>query len=140
MLEEALDQFEGAIMFISHDRYFIKKLASKIWAIEAGQIEIYAGDYDYYQAELNKKRERFDAFVDEKPNIKQKSVSENKSKKPSQKSADYEAIILEYEEEKSLLELSMADFSDDYEKLMEIQKEIDQVSNAIENLYTAWLE
>lgn len=137
MLEEALDQFEGAIMFISHDRYFIKKIARKIWAIEAGQIQIYDGDYDYYQAELIKKRSIVDKPLVE---YKEKSAKQVKSKKSFQEVIDYEAIILEYEEKKSSLELSLLDFSDDYEKLMKIQEEIDVLKDKIEKLYITWLE
>ena len=140
MLEEALDQFEGALMFISHDRYFIKKIARKIWAIEAGQIHIYDGDYDYYQAELDKRRAKLNEPVVEKKEGKDNSIREVKSKKTFQNPIDYEALILDYEEKKLSLEISMADFSDDYEKLMKIQEEIDLLKDEIEKLYITWLE
>ncbi len=49
ILEEMLSEFKGTILFISHDRYFIKKIASRIGEIEDKQITYYEGDYDYFK-------------------------------------------------------------------------------------------
>jgi len=54
MLEEALKEYKGTILFISHDRYFINKLANKILYIENKEIKEYIGNYDYYQEVKNK--------------------------------------------------------------------------------------
>jgi len=48
ILEEALDQFEGTMLFISHDRYFINRIATKVAEVREGRLAEYAGDYDYY--------------------------------------------------------------------------------------------
>jgi ATPase subunit of ABC transporter with duplicated ATPase domains len=48
IFEEALLQFEGAILFVSHDRYFIEKIATKIIALDKGRLLEYPGDYSYY--------------------------------------------------------------------------------------------
>ena len=48
ILEEALDQFDGTMLFISHDRYFINRIATKIVEVREGRLWEYAGDYDYY--------------------------------------------------------------------------------------------
>jgi ATP-binding cassette subfamily F protein 3 len=48
VLEEALDQFEGSMLFISHDRYFINRIANKVVEVKDGRLWEYAGDYDYY--------------------------------------------------------------------------------------------
>ena len=56
-LEEALEEFQGTILAISHDRYFINKLAEKVWALENGQLTTYLGDFEYYK----EKRAEFDA-------------------------------------------------------------------------------
>ena len=47
VLEDALNEYKGTILFISHDRYFINKIASKIFMIENQNIKIYNGNYDY---------------------------------------------------------------------------------------------
>jgi len=48
IFEEALLQFEGAILFVSHDRYFIEKIATKILALDGGKLVEYPGDFEYY--------------------------------------------------------------------------------------------
>ncbi|SKC77464.1 ribosomal protection-like ABC-F family protein [Maledivibacter halophilus] len=55
-IEEALEDFQGSIIFVSHDRYFIKKIANRIIEIENKKIKFYDGDYCYY---LSKKQEEF---------------------------------------------------------------------------------
>jgi ATP-binding cassette subfamily F protein 3 len=54
ILEEALEQFDGTMLFISHDRYFINRIATKVVEVRDGRLAEYAGDYDYY---LEKKEE-----------------------------------------------------------------------------------
>jgi ATP-binding cassette subfamily F protein 3 len=48
-LEEVLSDFEGTLLFVSHDRYFIDRLATKVWAIEEGMLSAYAGNYTEYR-------------------------------------------------------------------------------------------
>ena len=48
VLEEALDQFDGTMLFISHDRYFINRIANKVLEVRDGRLWEYVGDYDYY--------------------------------------------------------------------------------------------
>lgn len=48
-LEKALQKYEGSILFISHDRYFVNKLATKLWIIEDGELMISYGNYDDYK-------------------------------------------------------------------------------------------
>jgi ATP-binding cassette subfamily F protein 3 len=54
ILEEALEQFEGTMLFISHDRYFINRIATKVVEVRDSRLWEFAGDYDYY---LDKKGE-----------------------------------------------------------------------------------
>jgi ATP-binding cassette subfamily F protein 3 len=48
LLEKVLRDFDGTILFVSHDRYFIDALATHVWGIEAGQVRVYAGNYSAY--------------------------------------------------------------------------------------------
>ncbi len=52
VLEEALDQFSGTMVFISHDRYFINRLATKVVEVREGRLREFPGNYDYYQEKL----------------------------------------------------------------------------------------
>jgi ATPase subunit of ABC transporter with duplicated ATPase domains len=53
ILENALNDYNGTVLFISHDRYFINKVADKIVAIEDTKLAEYHGDYDYYKNIVN---------------------------------------------------------------------------------------
>ncbi|UHA75527.1 ribosomal protection-like ABC-F family protein [Paenibacillus sp. 481] len=48
-LEEALEEYTGTMLAVSHDRYFINRLAHKIWALEQGKLNSYGGDFEYYK-------------------------------------------------------------------------------------------
>ena len=56
-LEEMLSGFQGSILFVSHDRYFIDKIATRIWAVEDGGIGQYLGNYSEYQRALGRRGE-----------------------------------------------------------------------------------
>ncbi|SDW89605.1 ATPase components of ABC transporters with duplicated ATPase domains [Paenibacillus sp. PDC88] len=55
-LEEALEDYQGTVLAISHDRYFINRLAGKVWELHEGALDVYLGNYDYY-AEKRKEKE-----------------------------------------------------------------------------------
>ena len=55
VLEEALSNFAGTLIFVSHDRYFINKFADKIFEFSSGKVTTYHGNYDYYKSHKNKK-------------------------------------------------------------------------------------
>ncbi|UQZ35358.1 ABC transporter ATP-binding protein [Paenibacillus sp. PK3_47] len=48
-LEEALEEFPGTVLAVSHDRYFINRCFGKVWAIEGGQFSAFSGNYEYYK-------------------------------------------------------------------------------------------
>ena len=56
VLEEALSNFAGTLIFVSHDRYFINKFADKIFEFSSGKVTTYHGNYDYYKSQKNKKQ------------------------------------------------------------------------------------
>ena len=49
-IEEAVEEYEGNLLFVSHDRYFIDRFASRIWLLENGQITDFCGTYQEFQA------------------------------------------------------------------------------------------
>ena len=74
VLAESLDNYEGSLLFVSHDRTFISRVANKIWWIENGQLREYPGTYDEYN-EWIATRPAAPVVVEEKP----KAVVESKS-------------------------------------------------------------
>lgn len=66
-LEQALINFTGTILFVSHDRFFIEKVATKVAEVDGGQLITYAGPYAYYKEEKEKLSGQMNAKSEEKP-------------------------------------------------------------------------
>ena len=132
MLETALEAFKGTLLFISHDRYFINKLATKVWTIENKGIETFKGTYLEC---LESKNETL--VIDEKPKVvKEKKVTAEKKEKV----IDYEALIQAIEEKISLMDEEMANASEDYQQLVALQEEKDDLLKERDDLYDVWLD
>ncbi len=77
MLEEALQHYDGTVVIVSHDRYFISQAATKIVEIRDGELIVYRGDYHYY----------LDKIAEEKEKARQKAEAEQKAVKKAEKQA-----------------------------------------------------
>jgi len=58
ILEEAFQNFDGSLIVVSHDRYFISQVATKIVEVRDGELRLYRGDYHYYLEKVAEERER----------------------------------------------------------------------------------
>ena len=79
-LEEMLVEFDGTILFVSHDRYFIDRIATRIWAIEEGDVKIYLGNYTDYQRALGHRPEAAKAREAEKADKAEKAKDAEKAR------------------------------------------------------------
>jgi ATP-binding cassette subfamily F protein 3 len=149
VLEETLANYEGTMLFVSHDRYFIHKLADKIITLKQGQIKLYDGDYTYYQEEYKKEKERLPVkptAVSSQNSKKDKSALilsqpiEQTGKRSDRKLEQLEELIGELEmEEKKLGEL-MGQYSTDGAKLNELYDRQALVKAKLEEAYAEWEE
>ncbi|KAJ6802432.1 ABC family 1 [Iris pallida] len=89
MLEEAIAEYEGSVITVSHDRYFIKQIVNRVVEVEDGNLQDYAGDYNYYLEKNLKARERAlerEAELEEKaPKVKAKSKMSKEEKEARKK-------------------------------------------------------
>lgn len=151
VLEKALADYDGTLLFVSHDRYFINKLANKIVVAKDGQAKIYEGNYTYYLNEKAKEEAAAqEKAAQEAPVVK--SVSESKFSYQEQKKRDSEKRKLERQvaqAEKDLEELeakeqeiqeAMADpaIAADFSKLGPLQEELTAVQEKISQVSQAW--
>lgn len=151
VLEKALDDYDGTLLFVSHDRYFINELANKIVVAKDGQAKIYEGNYTYYLNEKAKEAAAAqEAAAEEAPTVK--AVSENKLSYQEQKKRDSEKRKLERQvaqAEKDLEELeakeqeiqeAMADpaIAADFSKLGPLQEDLTAVQEKISQVTQAW--
>jgi len=93
VLENALEEYDGTLLFISHDRYFIDRLGTRIFEIENEELRIYDGNYSYY---IDKKKKE---IKEKSPGIEVKSQRKKKTKEKKIKEIKEEEIIKAIEEE-----------------------------------------
>lgn len=89
MLEEALQHYDGTVIIVSHDRYFISKVANKIVEIRDGELRLYRGDYHYYLDKLEEEQEkqRLAAIEAEKAAKAAEKRAKQKEKEKARKAA-----------------------------------------------------
>ena len=149
VLEETLSVFEGTLLVVSHDRYFISKLADRIIAIEDNTTVVYDGDYEYYQAEHKKLLERR-SVAEQKPErqrtkIQVKSTVEKPwQQSPAQKNTfhieRFEKLIEDMEKKLNELQMSIERYSTDSFQLSKLYEEKSMLEAELENAYQQWGE
>ncbi|MGB4658527.1 MAG: ABC-F type ribosomal protection protein [Mobilitalea sp.] len=153
VLEETLSDFDGTILFVSHDRYFINKVADKIIAIENNTTQFYAGDYNYFLEESAKVQQRLPQISNsEMKNSKVNSAAPGKAinnvkgmnsekalnAKPSRKLEYIEQDIEKLEEEIKELDDLILQYCFESEKLAELFLEKSEVKAKLELAYEEW--
>ena len=147
VLEAFIDDFNGAIIFVSHDRFFVDRLADKVFAYgENGELTMYPGGYSYWkekQLELEAAREDVPAA---KP--RERQTPEPKAEKPKgprkltfkeqKEYAEIEALIASKEGELKVTQLQMAQNAADYGRLNELSKEEARLQEELEHLMERW--
>ena len=147
-LEDALLGYDGTLLVVSHDRYFIRKLATKIWELENKKITCYAGGYQYYLEEREKSKSALPKTDVAK---KQKDAENPFAKKREQESAlrklkakvgRIEKVIEETETEISRCKerIAQPDFASDYQALMEATEKLHILEEKLQGLYAEWEE
>ena len=148
-LEESLKSYSGTMLIISHDRYFINKLADRILELSPGGMKEYLGNYDYY---IEKRNEAFSEqqYSQTKENKKSAAAVDYKMKKEMQAQErkrrsmlkkteqDIETVEFEIEEVNALL--SDPQVTSDYQRLIELSAKLDELKAKQEQLYEQWAE
>lgn len=146
-LEAALIDYPGTILFVSHDRYFLNRIATRVVEISSAGIANYLGDYDYYvgkkqEIEALKALEKIEKEEEEpkQERFMQEKEKKRKERKRQRKIEELEAQIEQWEKEIEELEerLYDEDVIQDYEKVYEIQKEIDERKQKIDKSLEEW--
>ncbi|MFN9783216.1 MAG: ABC-F family ATP-binding cassette domain-containing protein [Sphingobacteriales bacterium] len=147
LLIEALNKYEGSIILVSHDRYFISKTANKIWEIEDGKIKEFKGGYDEYvewKARMSTKQPSATAVpakkeVKEVKDEKKKNEPIDKTKQAEEKKlqkrfADAEGLVANLQEELKKAEALLADpgIYLDKVKFQETEKKYQSVSQQLQ--------
>ncbi|KOR77052.1 multidrug ABC transporter ATP-binding protein [Bacillus sp. FJAT-21352] len=152
VLENALIDYPGTILFVSHDRYFINRIATKVIELSKDGNEEFLGDYDYYlekkqeQAEIRALEQQdqaktLDAAV-EKTNYKIDKEAKKAERQRKRRIEEIEAAM-------ELLETEINEYNDllcdpnvfqDHEKVMEVQTKLDHAQEGLDQLLEEWAE
>lgn len=153
VLEQALDTYDGTLLFVSHDRYFINELANKIISVRDGHAKIYNGNYSYY---LDEKAKQAAAVQEAEAEQTKSTTSANQNKgklsyqeqkaRDSQKRkleravSEAEARIekLEAEEQEIQTEMANPDIAASFEKLGPLQEKLSAVQEQLEQANNDW--
>ena len=148
VLENALIDFDGTLLFVSHDRYFINRVATHVLELSEKGSTLYLGDYDYY---VEKKVEVEMSHIEEASTNNQAKeaspVNDYQAQKESQKEVrklmrqieNLEAEIEELESQSQAISEQMLE-TNDADKLMELQAELDKISHRQEEAMLEWEE
>ena len=141
-LEEALAQFGGTLIVVSHDRYFISKLATKIYMLRPDGLALCGDSYEEYLAQASPDAPKPAAIKKDKPinEYQQKKLDAAEARRQRAELARCEAGIarLEGEIERLHGELSLPENAADYEKVLALSAELRECENALEEKYAAW--
>lgn len=149
VLENALIDFDGTLLFVSHDRYFINRVADKVLEISAEGSKLYLGDYDYY---LEKKAEEAeiaallaaesDAISEQAaPSSYQASKDDQKwRRKLTREIAALDEQLQAFDVSITELHEQMVESAEDFVKLGELQKALDAMMAEKETVEELWLE
>ena len=150
ILENALLDYPGTILFVSHDRYFINRIASKVVEMEKDGATEYLGDYDYFvekkleQAELKALAENTQSSVNsvkqEKNSYQQDKESKKLERQRLRRIEEIEGKIEELEQsiEKNEQLLCEPEIFQDHEKSLKILQENEQIKSDLEKLMEEW--
>lgn len=161
VLLDALKDFGGTVIFVSHDRGFIENLSTRVLELKPGQFRLFPGDYKYYMERLEREANGEFSQNDELKSAAQPEKNSQKEEKTETKRSweeqkkleserrraeknvkNLEEQILKLEEEKSSQEAQMAksEVYSNGEKAKTVQKKIDELAEKLEELNLQWME
>ena len=144
VLEDALSRFDGTIIAVSHDRYFINRIATKLWIVKDGAVEVFEGTYDDYV--LAQKPQNAE---DSAPEINKTQAAKQRAKDRAAKDEEKKKKIRlrELEKEIELLEKRIGEIEEqfagsfsDKDKMLELQREYNSVKDRLEQAENEWME
>ena len=136
-LEDALEDYEGTLIFVSHDRYFVNKFATRIWELENGHIRDFPCGYEKYRS--IKEKEAIAAPAPEKPKKERKEKPKTSGSKMREK--QIRALEREIEKQETLgaeLDRQIEAASSDYQELARLMEEKQTCDDRLTGLMDDW--
>ncbi|WP_297209287.1 ribosomal protection-like ABC-F family protein [uncultured Flavonifractor sp.] len=137
-IEDAVAEYEGNLLFVSHDRYFIKQFANRIWMLEDGHITDFRGTFEEFRAARDRAKAQAPAPAKAEPEKKEKPRRPGGTKELEKQVAAAERAVAKAEEKQYELSLKAEEVSSNYLELQQVYEEQKALEEEIAALYTRW--
>ncbi|WP_130871144.1 ABC-F family ATP-binding cassette domain-containing protein [Intestinimonas massiliensis (ex Afouda et al. 2020)] len=139
-IEDAVSEYEGNLLFVSHDRYFIKQFATRIWMLEDGHITDFRGTFEEFRAARERAKNQAAAPVKAEPEKpkKEKPKRPGGTKELEKQVAAAERAVAKAEEKQYELSLKAEEVASNYLELQKVYEEQKAMEEEIATLYTQW--
>ena len=149
-LERAILSYNGTLIVISHDRYFLNKVINKIWELEQDKLNIYLGNYSYY-SDKKKNPHRYEGIEENNIGKTKTQIKDEKKKKRERekeikqktlkiKNIEKEISIVEESLDRLQEELCKEEIYSNPNESVRVNKEISTTQNKLDSLYEEWEE
>ena len=154
VLENALVDYPGTILFVSHDRYFINRIATKVIELSQGEAKEYLGDYDYYVEKKEEMQELARLEIEEngvrakatapatKDSYQQDKELKRLERQRKRRIEEIEELLASLEEQVEQKEelLCQPDVFEDHEQVLDINQSLEELHQQINSLLEEWTE
>jgi ATP-binding cassette subfamily F protein 3 len=148
ILEAVLSEFDGTILLVSHDRYLIDDLATQVWAVESGTLEVFKGSWSEYAAwrEIQKAEGETQAapraapVEQAQPIAPKPQLSKNEERKRAARAAELEALIADLERQKAQVTQALETAGTDFAKSRALGERYARLENEIASYVEEWGE
>lgn len=139
VLEEALQDYDGTLLVVSHDRYFLDRVVNKIALLTPDGIELHEGDYSSYKSKVQD-----EALLEENSQFEIKTNNKGQKDREAQRRQkriqQLEKQIADWENELQEIESNLAKAESDYEKAIELHNTYESTKDLLEAAMAEWLE
>lgn len=144
-IEEAVESYDGTLLFVSHDRYFINRFATRVWELENGTITDYPMGFARYRQMKAMYADQIAEKYEKKESVKEKAITEKPRGNRSAQQAKRQLTICEkaiaaQEEAIAQLETQLSEAGSDYEKYTALYEQREQAEQELSELMEKWEE
>jgi ATP-binding cassette subfamily F protein 3 len=156
VVEEALDGYEGTLLVVSHDRYFLDRECDEIWELEGARIKVYEGNYTAYLAQKKKEEKEAAAAPAPKPKVERPKAEASQAQQDRDADKEAQRKVKELKRRQEELEQSMAalekrkkELEDSFldpeltkrpDKMRALSEELGKVKDQLEAAFDKWQE
>ena len=137
-IEAAVADYEGVLLFVSHDRYFVNQFANRVWTMEDGTIHDFKGDYEQYRAMRERQKAAAPAVSAPKPEKKEKKPNPRNTRDLEKQVNRSEREIAHQEELLADLDQQIEAASTDYEALTRLMNEKEEAQQVLDEMMEQW--